>query len=222
MEFEVWIRTFQDRVYLADRLKQACVTHLTANTHILNTQEASATYQEKFVLSLYFSLRNTNSAYILILEDDIGFRKESLQVIQKAIARGRTHLWLTIPTDACLNAARKIDDHLYRLARPLRLYYSGAVLVSKNVLKRYVESYLLNHAEYPYKNFDTTFSTHLSTHFGFIDLAPSFFGSLPYIESAADLCRSDTSRLDVDRSALDPLFDPQTIVSELKSHELVR
>ena len=221
MEFEVWIRTFQDRLYLAERLKQACVTHLTPHTHILNTKEASATYQEKFVLSLYFKLLDTKSNYILLLEDDIGFRKESHRVIKKAISQSRTHLWFTVPNDACLKSARKISEHLYRLIKPLRFYYSGAILVSKNILKHYVESYLLDHVTYPYKNFDTTFSMHLSKHLGFIDLAPSYFGSLPHIESAADLCCSDTSRLDVDRSALDPLFNPETIVSELQSHELV-
>jgi len=221
MELEVWIRTFQERVYLADRLKQACVAHLTPRTHILNTKKASATYQEKFVLALYFKLLNTKSAYILLLEDDIGFRKESLSVIQKAIAQNRTHLWLTVPNVECLNSARKVTEDLYRLMKPLRLYYSGAVLVSRRILKEYVETYLLNYTSYPHKNFDTTFSTHLSTQFGFIDLAPSYFGSLPNIESAADLCISDTSRLHVDSSALDPLFDPQTIVSELQSHEFV-
>jgi hypothetical protein len=221
MKFEVWIRTFQGRLYLADRLKQVCIAHLTPCTHILNTNEASATYQEKFVLSLYFKLLNTKSTYILLLEDDIGFRKESLQVINKAIAQKRTHLWFTVPEEACLKAARKIKDDLYRVIKPLRFYYSGAILVSKNILQCYVENYLLNHMGYPYKNFDTTFSMHLSTDLGFIDLAPSYFGSLLNIESSSALCESDISRLEVERSALDPLFDPQAIVPELLSSELV-
>lgn len=217
MNFEVWIRTFQDRLYLADRLKQASITHLTPCTHILNTEKASATYQEKFVLALYFKLLDTQSPYILLLEDDIAFRKESRQVIEKAIAQNRTHMWFTVPEEACLNAARKLNGNLYRLINPLRFYYSGAILVSKKILQNYVEDYLLNHVQYPHKNFDTTFSMHLSTHFGFIDLAPSYFGSLPNIKSAAELCCSDTSRLEVDTSALDPLFNPQTIVPELQS-----
>jgi len=221
MGLEVWIRTFQDRVYLANRLKQACVAHLTPHTHILNTNEASATYQEKYVLALYFKLLNTTSTHILLLEDDIGFRKESTRVIQKAIAQNRTHLWLTVPDSACLKSARKMSEDLYRLIKPLRLYYSGAVLISRRILQQYVETYLLNHTNYPHKNFDTTFSMHLSTHLGFIDLVPSYFGSLPNVQSAADRCSSDTSRLYVDRSTLDPLFDPQTMVPELQSRELV-
>ena len=221
MMFEIWIRTFQGRVYLADRLKQACVAHLTKRTYILNTKEASATYQEKFVLSLYFKLLSSQSAYILLLEDDIGFRKESRQAIEAAIAQKRTHLWFTVPEEACLKSARKQSDNTFRLRNPIRFYYSGAILVSRDILKQYIENYLLSQTSYTFKNFDTTFSTHLSKSLGFIDLAPSYFGSMPNIQSAASLRYDDHSRLTVDPSSQDPMFNPQTIVLELKPHELV-
>ena len=219
--FEIWIRTFQGRVYLASRLKQACEAHLTRRTHILNTKAASATYQEKFVLSLYFKLLSSQSDYILLLEDDIGFRKESIHAIENAIAKHRTHLWFTVPEEACLKSARKLSDNTFRLSNPIRFYYSGAILVSKKILKHYVEDYLLNHTSYPFKNFDTTFATHLSKNLGFIDLAPSYFGSLPNIKSEAELRSDDSSRLAVDPLTQDPMFNSQAVVSELKPHELV-
>ena len=157
----------------------------------------------------------SQSEYILLIEDDIGFRVEGLEAIEKAITRKRTHLWFTIPELTCIRSARQLGGGVYRLINPIRLYYSGAVLISRHVLKSYVEDYLIHHVSYPFKNFDVTLSTYLNERFGFIDLSPSYFGTLPDIESAAGMHTSDTSRLDIKYSALDPYFDPHKVVPEL-------
>jgi hypothetical protein len=193
VSFEVWIRTFQDRLYLAEQLKQVSRIYLSENTYVLDTKQRSAYFSEKFVLCMYSHLQmNITSEYILILEDDIAFTESAKASVLEKIDMGYPCLWFSVPEQRCLDMATPQKDGVFKLLNPKVYYY--------------------------YKNFDTTLSRFLIRRYGFIDILPSYFGTRPHTESSINFENRDASRLEVNISELDPKFNPKEIVPELKEY----
>jgi hypothetical protein len=219
VSFEVWIRTFQDRLYLAEQLKQVSRIYLSENTYVLDTKQRSAYFSEKFVLCMYSQLQmNITSEYILILEDDIAFTESAKASVLEKIDMGYPCLWFSVPEQRCLDMATPQKDGVFKLLNPKVYYYSGAVLIKKQLLKEFVTEFLFSQSELEYKNFDTTLSRFLIRRYGFIDILPSYFGTRPHTESSINFENRDASRLEVNISELDPKFNPKEIVPELKEY----
>jgi hypothetical protein len=183
---EVWIRTFEDRLYLAQRLKQRCESEFHCTTRILNTKASSPQYSEKFILSLYYALNNSSCDQILILEDDILPTHDAGPAILKFRSLELPILWLSIATQKILDNSHKALEGVYLLSEFNNLYYSGAILVKRSFLKSFVEHFLLNHQEFEYPNFDIQLSLFAKKLFGQIWLAPSYFYTDRSIQSSLD------------------------------------
>lgn len=219
MIFDVCIRTFKDRLYLAEQLKQASVKYLSRHTFILNTKESSIHYSEKFILLLYAHMLNTTSDYILILEDDMGFTDSAKAVVEEYIHESCNCVWFSIPSKDCLTRSNSTRGRKFRLRNPKGFYYSGAILLRSNILRNFLTYYFTHHLGFEYPNFDTRLSAYLNDIFGYINLAPSYFGTRSNIKSSIDGKLNQKSRVVTYADEIDPMFDRSLIVPELQNND---
>lgn len=218
MRFDVCIRTFKDRLYLAEQLKQASVKYLSRHTLILNTEERSTHFSEKFIILLYAHMLSTTSDYILILEDDMGFVESAKTVVEKHIRDNCNCIWFSIPSEKCLTRSNSGRNGKFRLLNPKGFYYSGAILLRSDVLREFIAHYFTKRLDFEFSNFDVQLSTYLNDVFGYISLVPSYFGTRPNIESSLSGKTEEKSRVTTHIDELDPMFDRNLIVPELQSN----
>lgn len=183
---EIWIRTFEDRLYLARALKQRCESQFHCTTRILNTKSSSPQYSEKFILSLYYALNNSSCDQILLLEDDILPTYDAESAVKRFCVKQFPILWLSIASQKILDSSHKAFEGVYLLSEFNNLYYSGAMLVKRTLLKSFVEHFFLNHQSFEYPNFDIQMSLYAKRLFGLIWLAPGYFYTNRSIQSSLD------------------------------------
>ena len=76
-DLEIYIRTFNGRLYHANKLKENCIRYISPNVRLINTKIAESTYNEKFILGMHNALISSESKYVLVLEDDMLFSKQA-------------------------------------------------------------------------------------------------------------------------------------------------
>ena len=207
MSFEIWIRTHSSRLDCAFKLKEKCqVAFSGVSTRILNTGDKSKTFSEKFVMLLHRQLQITHSSYILILEDDMLIAHD-IGDRWSDVLQG-SHCWLSIPSQTALDNSIKCSETRYRLEEFQNFSYSGAVLLSRSLLKNFITHYLLSHQEGDAPNFDVNLSAYIKSCIGHLVLCPGIFGSdITLPSSIEDTIAQLDFRSPVRISELDPLFD---------------
>lgn len=206
--YEIWIRTFNDRLYHAKSLKESCYHCFAKHAKLINTKDKSRLYSERFVFGLQSLLcQSEQTPYTLILEDDMLFSKDARQRVESAIESRYPLMWYSIPSQQVLDCASRITETTYFLKNFNCINYSGAILVKRDLLKGYVTEYLLNCTSYEYRNFDITFSSYIKRTLGGIFLTPKTFATNPSISSAISSADFEVEgRVDVS-CRIDPLFE---------------
>lgn len=211
MYFEVWIRTHNNRLSSALKLKAKCEAAFNVEVKILNTGAASITYSEKFVACLHSNLLKHTRPYVLILEDDMLISKSAPLVLAEMQTRVCT--WFSVPSSAALSNSIQCSPQSYRLENFSKLSYSGAILLDAQVLKDFVGYYMLNAHDRLVPNFDVALSSYLKSRFGHVILHPGVFGSNPKLcSSIAGSAVELPFRAPVDYTDLDPLFDAKHVL----------
>jgi hypothetical protein len=183
---EVWIRTFSDRLYLAKGLKDKCDLHFANNSRILNTKDGCPQYTYKYILALYYAILNSSAEHILLLEDDIELNAHAPMCVRAFCKKDLPIVWMSIPSSDIVTQAHSLGQGLFLLSNFNHMHYSGAILCKRDLLKHFVENYLLNHLEFEYPQFDIQLSRFVNAHFGSLWLAPNLFFSNPRVASALD------------------------------------
>lgn len=212
MSFEVWIRTHSNRLDSAFKLKGKCHSAFPDTPiHILDTGEKSKTYSEKFIMLLHRQLQSCVVPYVLLLEDDMLVRSDISDQWDKFL-KG-SHCWFSVPSQAVLDNSIKCSDTRYRLEEFQNFSYSGAILLSRTVLKGFVAHYLLDPQRVEAPNFDVNLSAYIKASLGHLTLCPGFFGSDITIPSSIDGSIAQLeSRSVVKVTELDPLFDRTNVL----------
>ena len=207
MLFEVWIRTHNNRLDSAFKLKGVCGDVFPNDpVHILDTGDVAKTYSEKFVMLLHRRVQISNAQYILILEDDM-LVSPNVRECWTGLLKG-SHCWFSVPSQAALDNSIKCSETHYRLEELQNFSYSGAVLISRDLLKGFVAHYLLNPQERDVPNFDVNLSAYIKRRVGHLTLCPGFFGSNTLLPSSIEGSIAQLEfRSTVKLEELDPLFD---------------
>ena len=213
-DFEILIRTFEGRLYHANKLKENCIKYLSPNVRLINTKVAESTYNEKFIFGLHNALMTSDYKYVLVLEDDMIFSEQAKESLHNAIKKEYPLLWYSIPSKRVIEHSKKISKDIYMLPSFYGLHYSGAILIKRDILKDYISHYLFEHLTYNCRNFDVTFSYFIRDTLGSLFLQPGVFASNPQIISAvSNKSIADKSR-DNDHSQIDPYFNYEKVLSD--------
>lgn len=176
MSVSVWIRTHNQRLYLAEELKAMCHRQLGEVAHLLNSGDASVWYTEIFILGLARALQTDGSEYFLLLEDDIEIFESALSAIREGMSRGDSHNWYTVDLSTnVLEAAVLAPGFGYLLQGEHRLTFSGAILIQRDLLREFLEFYLLHYTELEFPNFDIQLSRFISGRLGHLHIRPGHF-----------------------------------------------
>lgn len=214
LDLEIYIRTFNGRLYHANKLKENCIRHLSPNVRLINTKSAESTYNEKFIFGMHNALMLSDHKYVLVLEDDMIFSKQAKDSLEAALKREYPLLWYSIPSKRVIEHSKKISKDIYILPSFYGLHYSGAILIKREILKDYISHYLAEHLTYKCRNYDVTFSYFIRDTLGSLFLQPGIFASNPQIESAVSSTKvSDHHRVE-DHSQIDPYFDFEKVLND--------
>lgn len=207
-QLEICIRTFDARSALAEQLQRVCINVFHTNVHLLNTKASDGRYSEKFIFLLYNILQSSTSNYFLILEDDMIFTEDAFETLNTILAQKYSHMWFSVAHKHILDASIRISNSTYLLSNCRHIHYSGAVLVHREMLKRFIEAYLFNFQELEFRNFDVNISKFINLTSGYLILRPNVFASNPSIPSALDSASFEIQgRSFQNKSSLDPCFE---------------
>jgi hypothetical protein len=221
-DFEVWIRTHLPRLDAAFQLKALAGAFLSDHVTLLNTGGSSAHYSQRFIMCLDAELARPSACeYVLILEDDVRFTPEAREVLAEATRVELAHVWLTLPNAAAYALSQPLWGAFRRLRIANNFYYSGAVLVRRELLREFVFEYLLTHLDHALPNFDVHVSAFLARqNGGDLLTAPGFFGSDPSIPSSISSAYGNAHPLRTEAHAsIDPQFLLHRSVRRLPSAE---
>lgn len=203
---KIVIRSHSNRLSYASQLKSICDKVFRCSCKVLNTGIASDLHNQIFVMKLYKELTQTQSLYILLLEDDIVFSVKAIAKINSLIGRNKDCGWFTIPNSKVLHSAVNLENSEYILNVFDHLYYSGSILIKTSLLKEYLAWYLMNYMVFEYPGFDVTLSSFLKSRIGYIRLVPGYFATDKKIKSSIST-QETKGRIDVCSSEIDPLFN---------------
>lgn len=206
MTFEIWIRTHTERLPFAYDLKQRCEQLFGVQAKLIHTGDAAKTYSIKYVIKASDQLNDNTSEYILMLEDDMLFSHKANGIVRKIVHENkRSHTWFSVPNMNILHICTKISEDMYILTGVDTFWYSGAILIKKDLLKKYLTFYLLNVMSLDTLAFDLSLSSFIIKENSHLILTPSYFASDPKIETSI----SDTQlgRVVQNIEILDPLYD---------------
>ena len=215
LDLEIYIRTFNGRLYHANKLKENCIRYLSPNVKLINTKSAESTYCEKFIFGMHNAIISSNHTYVLVLEDDMLFSEQAKESLQAAIAKEYPLLWYSIPSKRVIEHSKKISKDVYMLPSFAGLHYSGAILCKREILKDYISHYFFGHLEFKGgKQFDVTFSCFIRDTLGRLFLQPGVFSTNPQMKSAISNTSIAVENRYADHSQIDPYFDFEKVLND--------
>lgn len=136
------------------------------------------------------------------------FNESAFDSVKTALRQDLSHLWFSIYNTEVLNASDRISSSTYILSNFTHIPYSGAVLLHRELLKNFVEYYLLRFQEFEFRNFDVNLSKFIKDTNGFLVLRPSIFATNPKIPSALDFVNFEIIGRSFQKNPrLDPCFN---------------
>ena len=113
LDLEIYIRTFNGRLYHANKLKENCIRHLSPNVRLINTKLAESTYNEKFIFGVHNALMLGDHKYVLVLEDDMVFSEQAKESLEAALKKEYPLLWYSIPSKRVIEHSKKISKKIF-------------------------------------------------------------------------------------------------------------
>jgi len=159
----ILIRTFSERKRRALFLKTALEQHFECSVFLIDVQ-SKAHYSQGFIIETLRFLESYEAIadYFLIVEDDMLFSKTARTIIDEAIFKDLPHLWCSIPEHRLVSQALPLSSNIKFIFLAQPIYYSGAILFEKSVLKDCLTEYCISFLELAQPNADVFFSSFLT------------------------------------------------------------
>ena len=161
-------------------MKTALDKELQTETHIILNREKVVRFFT-LICGMTEQLSETHS-HILLVEDDMLFAPNLRMSLQVLISYRLPFIQLSIPSSLTLATSRKINPLVYH-TKSNKLSYSGAYLISKELLETFCGKVMLNPIEYLHAKFDLEMSREASHVSQGIHLSPGLFGTDPSLVS---------------------------------------
>jgi len=184
------IRSCKPREIRAQFLQKVMSEFFGAPVYILRV-DAPVHYSQGFIMELVRFIETCSKDFgnFLIVEDDMLFSKKASSIIYEAIDLDLPNLWCSIPERSLVSVSTKITDNIRCVSLSEPIYYSGAVLLSRAVLKNMLCAYLLGYMNLQQPNFDVFASAFLKTSKNFLFISTDSFATDPSVSSILSASR---------------------------------